>query len=220
MALGLFSVYPIIIDAAGYLLKNSLRGTSTIGLEGSDGGYTIVNFVLMYLLGCYLRDREDDETAGKKKKTPLIGLLLALNVAVLLGWTLIEKTVITRDASILATPYRYHNPLVITEAVLWFMLFMRLRIKNNRVINSLAAASYPSYLIHINLFQYCGIQQAAQGSVLQLTAHILVSAVCIYLVSWIIYTLYSLITRPLHNLLNRRWKRGRTYTVGQSTTAI
>ena len=214
VTLGLFSVYPLIIDAAGYLIGNSLRGTSTVGLEGSDGGYTIVNFVLMYLLGCYLRDREDDETAGKQWKTRQIGLLLALNVAVLLGWTLLEKSVIVRDPSVLATPYRYHNPLVITEALLYFMLFKRLRIKGSRVINSLAAASYPSYLIHINLFRYCGIQQAAQGSVLQLIVHILVSSVCIYLVSWILYTFYSLITRPLHNLIDRHWKHGRTYSVG------
>ena len=212
LSLGLFSVYPIITEMIGVLLGTDLRGTSTVGLDGSESGYTIVNFVLMYLIGCALRDHDDDPEHKDMKPVSVV-LLLFLNISVLMVWMIIEKSRIITDPTILSIPYRYQNPLVISEAVLYFLLFKQIKIKNSKVINSLASAAFPSYLIHINLFRYCGIEQAVNNPPAKLLAHVLGCAAGIYLISWAVYMLYNLITGPLFRFISRKWQKKRIYVV-------
>lgn len=49
----LFLVYPMLVDLLKEISGNSFNGLSTIGAFGSQQGYTIVNFVVMYLIGAY-----------------------------------------------------------------------------------------------------------------------------------------------------------------------
>lgn len=212
LSMALFSFYPIISEFVGMLIGNNLQGTSAIALEGSQFGYTIVNFVLMYLIGCALRDRKE-EPEHKDMKPAAIIVLLFLNITVLLGWMIAENTLIPKDPSTLAIAYRYQNPLVISEAVLYFMLFSQMKLKNSRILNSLAAASFPSYIIHINLFRYCKIEQVGQESVGLMLVHVFGCFAAIYLISWILYNLYVLVTRPLFALVDRKWTRKRIYSV-------
>lgn len=46
-----FSIYPTAIDLLEEIFNKELVGMSTIGIYGSQYGYTIVNFILMYLIG-------------------------------------------------------------------------------------------------------------------------------------------------------------------------
>ena len=62
--ISLFAVYPILLDIIGLRRNIAMNGLNTIGLWGSEQGYTIVIFVLMYLLGCYIRDKEEDGKVG------------------------------------------------------------------------------------------------------------------------------------------------------------
>jgi hypothetical protein len=69
-------------------------------------------------------------------KTGTVLLLLVLNIVVLFVWLLTEKKLmLIENPAVLAVPYRYQNPLVISEAVLYFMLFKRVKIKNSRIIS-------------------------------------------------------------------------------------
>ena len=47
----LFSVYTILVDYAEKISGLELNGLSTVGLYGSSRGYTIVNFILLYIIG-------------------------------------------------------------------------------------------------------------------------------------------------------------------------
>ena len=51
LALLLFSVQPTFIDILEGLEGETFPGTSTIGISGSQWGYTIVTFLLMYFIG-------------------------------------------------------------------------------------------------------------------------------------------------------------------------
>lgn len=51
----IFSVYPTIVDIAQEIVGDEYIGLSTIGAYGSQWGYTIVNFTLMYIIGAYIR---------------------------------------------------------------------------------------------------------------------------------------------------------------------
>lgn len=68
----LFSIYPTLIDVFNELTGNQWNGLSTIGMYGSQWGYTIVNFLLMYMVGAYLR--LSDFKIKKWKTGKMIGL--------------------------------------------------------------------------------------------------------------------------------------------------
>ncbi len=206
-----FALYPMLLNMIEYLADCALLGINTVGLYGAQEGYTIVNFVLMYLLGCAVRDWEE---SGKHRdvKTGKIAALLLANILVLFLWVLTEMYLLPRDVA-LGPSLNYNNPLVITEAVLFFLLFKQIHIKNSRVINALAAASFPSYLIHLNLLGYCSIAKAVQGNPLLMLAHLIGCTIGVYLASFLIHLLYQLAARPFFAFVGKHWKRHRSYTV-------
>ena len=107
----------------------------------------------------------------------------------------------------------YENPLVISEAVLYFLLFRNIKIKDGKIINKLALASFPTYLIHINLLEYCKITEFVKKNPGILFIHILVCTVIIYVISFIITCIYDLIMKPLFKIVSERWKKCRIYSV-------
>ena len=217
LSIVLFSVYPTIWETVTFLSGTRIwgedkisfygisQGVSPLGLFGSGAGYTIVNFVLLYLIGCYLRDREDD---GVRTGSGKLLILLLLNVLVIIGWTYAEFAV--SGAPINATTgWNYENPFVISEAVLVFLVFQNMKPGNNRVINALAAAAFPTYLIHMNILGYFRITDFVKAGTPILILHILCSAAVIYLLSFVICKLYDLITEPVFKRISGKWKRKR-----------
>ncbi|MCR5215264.1 MAG: acyltransferase [Eubacterium sp.] len=233
--LGCFSIYPIIIDMASYISTLEMSGMGTVGLDGSQAGYTIVNFVIMYLIGLYIRDKDEERERGlnsnsenfdkensdveksnggksdcsDKHKSTIFPWLI-INILLILIWSILDQTVFNRHTGLIPA-WAYMNPLVITEAILFFLLFRRMKIKNNKVINELAAASFPSYLIHINLLGYFNIEKFVQGNPGILFLHIIGCAVIIYLISFILLKIYQLITKPLFKAIDNKWKKCRKY---------
>lgn len=57
----LFSVWPTLVDVLQFTTKNEYMGLSTIGMYGSQYGYTIIHFVLMYLIGGCIKICETDK---------------------------------------------------------------------------------------------------------------------------------------------------------------
>ena len=220
IVLGLFSVYPILCEVLTKLSEAGIwgadmvgvyglsQGVSTIGLFGSGAGYTIVNFVIMYLIGCFIKEKE--EVLADIKNSRLV-VLLAANVAAILAWTYAEKA-LTGNALCTTTGWNYENPLVITEAVLFFLLFTNMPIKHGKAINRLAAASFPSYLIHMNLLEYIHIEIFVKANPFFLILHMIGSTMAIYLMSFVINELYEDAAGPIFKAISKRW-RNRFYTV-------
>ena len=50
-----FSVYPTIVDFLIEITKHEFLGLSSIGMYGSQYGYSIVNFTLCYCVGAFIR---------------------------------------------------------------------------------------------------------------------------------------------------------------------
>ena len=209
ICIGLFSVYPIIQDIIQYYYGDTIYGSSVISLHGSSSGYTIVNFVLMYLIGCYLRDME--ESGIRFRNSTLIPMFI-LNILLLFCLTNLEHVISGKHIT-QTVAWNYDNPLVILSAVLIFLIFKNIRIENNEVINLFAAASFSTYLIHINLLEYFNISGFINNNPILLVLHILFCAVLIYLISFAIHLIYDAATKPLFSYMNRRWKEKCTYTV-------
>lgn len=54
----IFSIWPTIVDTVQHIAQTEYKGLSTIGMYGSQWGYSIVNFMLMYMIGGYIRVKE------------------------------------------------------------------------------------------------------------------------------------------------------------------
>lgn len=206
-----FSAEPFLIEVIQYYTEEApLYGTSTVGILGSQYGYTIVIFVMMYLLGMKLRDKCD---AGWKFGAGKSAALLAINTLLLFFWTYLEHFLTEKELN-MTTAWNYDNPLVISEAVFAFLLFRNLNIRHSKVINGLAAASFPSYLIHVNFLEYIGIEKAVTWNPALLVLHMFGTTIAIYLVSYAVYLLYQLLIAPIFKAIGKKWTKHRGFTVG------
>ncbi len=202
ISLIVFSIYPIIID----IIQNyvgTLSGASTISITGSLAGYSIVNFVFIYLIGCYIKDREENIIKISTKK---IIIFLILDIIILMVWTYLEHT-LTGNIINATTAWNYENPLVILEAILFFLLFKRIKIKDNKIINKLALAAFPSYLIHLNLLSYFHIEDYVIRNPIIYLLHEFITVIIIYIISFIIFIIYDFLTKPLFNKISKKIKK-------------
>ena len=181
----LFSVYPTIVDVLIEVTKHSFNGLSSIGVYGSQYGYSIVNFALCYCVGAYIRFESED--ISKVNTSKLIGGLLAC-VIIMTVWSALNDRIGYFTEK---TAWEYCNPLVIVSAVCIFLLFKRINIKNSKLINSLAKGSFTVYLIHINLVTHVGVKLFVNKNIFFLLLHMALSSALIYFVCWIIYLVYS-----------------------------
>lgn len=193
----LFSVYPTLVDVFNIVTKSNWMGLSSIGLEGNQSGYTIVNFVLMYFIGMFIR-KEADKFA--RIKNVLLVLILCIDIAVLV--------VVSYYSSLLHLPAdlsrTYCNPLVILESIIAFILFSRLNIGSIKWINKLSAACFTTFLIHAYFLSYIRIDWAVQQNPIVLVLHMLLSAIIIYLISFCVFFVYDLIIRFLFKKIDRK----------------
>lgn len=147
----LFSVEVYVVDLIEGITSYKLAGLSTIGIEGGQAGYTIVNFILVYIIGAYLKicEKEIEEKLSMRK----IYRLQIASWCVLFGeiylFTLYEVGGPVLD---------YSNPILILSSVTSFLIFKNNVIQENKIINELAKASFTVYLTHsifINIFLKC-----------------------------------------------------------------
>ena len=129
----------------------------------NSAGYSLVQFVFMYLVGAYLREYIiNDEIKEKmyKNKIELVkNIFIAISIFILCFITnyvlfRIGNFLMNKDGFIFLIGNRiksvfmnYDNPLVVIGSVGFFMLFALLKVKS-RFINVISAVVFPVYLIH------------------------------------------------------------------------
>lgn len=180
----LFSLWPTIVDILIEVSGNDLSGLSSIGMYGSGRGYTIINFILSYLLGAYIAN---NKTASSKNiihwKTRYLILSLFGCVSILTLWGYINPS----------TAYEYCNPLVLFEAFIIFVLFLRIKIKSSfcsSVINNISRCSFTVYLIHAPLLSFFMIKEYCNSNIFIMILHIFISIIIITIVGYIVDLIY------------------------------
>lgn len=200
--LATFSLYPTIVDILSQWTGDPFNGLSTVGMYGSQYGYTIVQFVLMYMIGGFL--------VKYPNKLSRIQLLLSSIAVVLLitGWSYVDKI---SGYKVEPNAWEYCNPLVILEAVLLFMLFSKFEFES-KLINRLSAACFTFYLLHSIAYGFIDIEQIVNSHPTVMIILISLSSICTYIVCFIIYYLYCKISSPVFKFLSRKYG-GRFLTV-------
>lgn len=100
-------------------------------------GYTILQLVMMYLIGGYIRRHVDLRRDAVRLRTWAAAVYVWMAMAVTFMGLFCRSTF----------TFAYNSPLVIVESVALFMVFGTLRFQS-RVVNRLAAGAFAVYLIH------------------------------------------------------------------------
>lgn len=194
----LFSIYPTAIDVFSEITKCQYNGLSSIGLYGSQYGYSCVNFIFCYIIGTYISKYKQ---SFLKVNLRVLVIIFTINVLLITGWQLFnDYTGYFVEKSAL----EYCNPLIIINAAVIIVIFMKMKIHTNNIINQVAKASFMVYLVHDVFIRYLKISNFVNKNALIMILHIIVSVSIIYSVCYIIFVLYNKIESfTLKNLENK-----------------
>lgn len=114
-------------------------------------GYGPLSFIGLYLLSNYVRNINEFDTVPLRVKqlfnfNKSIDLFIFVTSAILN--TIIGVVALKLDVSAYRFVYSYINPLVIIGAIYFLLFFSKIEIKQNTLINWLAASSFAVYLLH------------------------------------------------------------------------
>ncbi len=126
----IFILFPTCVD-----LFNSLKGKNFvfpwISTNGDNGGYTLVYFIFMYLVGGFLSYNK-----LKIKRIPCLCIYLVITVII----TLVS---IKSEAV-----WNYNNFLVTISAISLFSFFEKIEKSSNKIISSISACSLGVFVLH------------------------------------------------------------------------
>ena len=170
------------------IVGKSFMGLSTVGAWGSQQGFNIVNFIVLYLVGTYLKIN-DVKISFRKIK-----LLLILEI-VLIGWSILEKIYL---------PYRiawyYDNPIIVVNAAIIFLIFKNIKIKS-KVINELAKGSFTVFLINSIFIRKVDV--IVKFNPLFMVFCMFGIAIGTYIFGYLLYKFYGIISIPINKLLSK-----------------
>lgn len=174
----LFSVWNTIADLIGKITGEEILGMNTVSYLTSGNGYTIVQFVLCYILGASIKILD---IQAKVKRIQLAGIFVLCIVLITL-WERVDPV----------TSRQYSNILIIVEAVSLFLLFLKTKIPYNKLINLISGASLTVYLVHTSFLPFILVEDFV-NTWMQIP-HVLISCLSIYSMCFLIDRLYKLVT--------------------------
>ena len=151
-----------------------------ISIDGGLRGYQVLQFILMYVIGYYIRENAINKLLSKGKWI-ILYLVSSGVLYVIFSWN--------RG---LAT--EYCSPIVILQAVTIFCLFLSIKIRYSRLINEVAKGSFVVYLIHVNILSLLRISRYAVSEWYIMVFHLTVSVIISYFIGYILYKLYQLLS--------------------------
>ena len=144
----------------GFLIVSVLP-TLTEGRAFENNGYTLYNFIYLYLIGAYLRKYPLEKSYHfKRQSTKLFRLTMLLivftcailnNIIFYFGKSLVGTNSILETLSniITTSALYYSNPLIIIQSIAYFSFFATLSF-NSKFINKCSSLMLGVYLIHGN----------------------------------------------------------------------
>ncbi len=133
----LFSIFPTILDfTSNYIPQINSQGRSFISLNGNGGGYTFVNFVMLYYIGAFIKINNISLSFIKA-----FILYITSSIIIFIG------TIINRKYA-----FDYCNFFLITQASFLFLIFNRFSIKN-KIINYIAKSVWGIFIIHFYILE-------------------------------------------------------------------
>ena len=182
-----FCAYNALSNLFQNVFQESYMGLNTVGAWGSQQGFNIVNFIVLYIIGAYLRI--SDMKINTKKLA-----FLVISEFIVIGWAILEKSYCPST-----TVWYYDNPLIIFNATVIFLIFKGYK-KENKIINELAGASFTVFLVNTIFIRHF-MDKIINSTWPLMIAYIFLVALGTYLFGYILYKIYGIISKPIIKLL-------------------
>lgn len=150
--LGLFLLSPFLNQATpnkwtliGFLVFNIWCGWLWKG-NFNPTGYTIMQLIMMYLTGGYIKRQVDFKTNRRQIRRISLGVYVATSIAIAIMALYVESQF----------TFAYNSPLVMLSSIALFLFFTSLDFQS-KAINKLASSAFAVYLVHKNDFIFGGI---------------------------------------------------------------
>lgn len=204
----MFSVWPTVFDFLGDFQGNEIIGISTIGMMGSGRGYTIVSFVLLYIIGAYIRLNAIED---KYRNTLKLCGIFTVCVVIIAFATVLDKYIMLSnglEVNGICSALEYCNPIVVLEAVVMFLIFKSIHF-HSKVINHVAQAAFTCYITHYffrdYLYRYIGF--AIDKGMVYLIGYWLFTIFSLYIMGYFIHILYSKLTKPVFKKIDEYFEK-------------
>lgn len=122
----------LIINLIFFYLGYTFFTTTTM----ADGGYGIINFVNLYMIGAYIKLYKDNYVP--KKLSILVYFVCTLLTTIYSFFT--------------GRAWAYASIINLISSVALFEFFKSIKMKNNKFINKLSTYTFTTYIIHENAF--------------------------------------------------------------------
>lgn len=129
-----------------YCFQTVYGWLSISGATDFGGGYSVVSFIGLYILARYIRLYEQGEWISKLHTTHFV--FIYFGIALLQSF--IAFLITHLGIQISGRLFTYTNPLVIIQAIALLMIFARMPILHNRLINWIGSSCLAAYLLHAN----------------------------------------------------------------------
>lgn len=189
---GLFSVYPTILDILSERFAVVTSGMYPVSMTTSLYGYSIVNFVMLYLMGAALN------------KQNLFQHKLIWDVLAYVGLT----CVVFVQKIKLGAAWSYANPVLIMAGIAFFNIFRKMHF-TSKIVNVLAKASLGVFLVHTQYmvcqfgWSFTNIPAACQGNLAGLMIHLFVCCLVTYFGCSVFDMVCRFITKPVSKMLDK-----------------
>ena len=153
----------LVIQVSIFSLWYSLGYSSPI----NDDGYGIINFITLYFIGGYIR-----------RFSSQCRVLTRINFGKgFVGY--VFASFCTAALSIAIWPFGYAYITNVLAATLLFVAFVKLPVRENKIVNRLAVHCFDVFFVHIQIIPYLGIMAAVESN--WLVIHFITSLVVCYL---------------------------------------
>lgn len=192
MAFLLFSVWPTILVVVETRFGIGTIGLNTIAVSGASSGYSIVNFVMLYLIGAFIAKFHWLQYG---KRWDVLGYLAC-------------TVLIFAQEVFLGDGWSYANPFVILSTIFFMNIFRKLHLTSG-LINAVAKASLGVFLIHTqslvwnDFWSKFAIEEACRGTLPGCALNMLRSCLLTYLLCVILDTVCRWIARPVSGQLDK-----------------
>ena len=177
-------------------------------------GLGIIQFILMYFLGAYIKKTEIDKRLFKNfniiQKRILLLIMFSLCVIFNLSLFYLQKQMNGLNSNILVDIssginlflFNYSNPIIIIQSIAVFVFFSTLNIKN-KLINYISSLTLGVYLLHdnynlrVNLFKWIGIDKESIIYGKRIILYTLFCAFIIFILGLIVESIRNTIVKLL-----------------------
>lgn len=133
----LFSIFPTVIDFLSEIISSiNSSGRSFISGDGNNNGYTLINFIMLYFIGAFIRKNEVHLSLIKSFFAYLFTTLVLL-----VGMKINPAHI-----------FDYCNIFVIFQSFFFFLIFLNISIKS-RIINFMAKSIWGMFIIHFSVMK-------------------------------------------------------------------